>query len=58
MNFDPCVMIHSSVQIMIAIYVDDISIFRANPGWNKLKEAIKKALNLSELRPLNWLLGI
>jgi hypothetical protein len=58
MNFDPCVMIHSSLQIIIAIYVDDISIFGADPGRNELKEALKKEFNLSELGPLNWLLGI
>ena len=52
-SFDPCVMVHVGNQIIIAIYVDDISIFGTNPLRNELKESLKKEFDLSDLGPLN-----
>jgi hypothetical protein len=57
-NFDPCVLIHITHQIFIAIYVDDLTIFGASPVRHTLKEALKKEFELTDLGCLNWLLGI
>jgi len=58
MNFDPDVIIHSCLQIIIALYIYNISIFVADSGRNELKETLKKVFNLGELGSLNCLLCI
>lgn len=58
-NFDPCVLIHVKLQVIMAIYVDDITLAGSNSyERKKLMESLKKEFNLSELGPLSWLLGI
>jgi len=57
--FDLCVLIHVDNQVIIAIYVDDITM--AGPNTAKREDLNKLLLaefKLSDLGPLNWLLGI
>lgn len=58
MNFDPYVMFDASIQIIIAIYINEISILGTYSRRKELKETLKKKSNLSNIYPLNWLLGI
>ena len=60
-NFDPCVLIHKDYLLIIAIYVDDITIAGlGGSGSNResLKKSLKSEFDLSDLGPLSWLLGI
>jgi len=58
-NFDPCVLVHTSHEIIIAIYVDDITIFgRATTLRYDFKESLKREFAFSDLGSLSWLLGI
>jgi len=57
--FDPCVLIHVDNQVIIAIYVDDITIAGPNTAKREdLKKLLQAAFQLSDLGPLDWLLGI
>lgn len=56
---NPLDSVHSSHEIIVAIYIDDITIFgKATSLRHDLKESIKKEFAFSDLGPLNWLLGI
>ena len=57
-NFDHCVLVHKSHEIIIAIYVDDITIFGSSPFRHTLKGSLQNEFDLSDLGSLNWLLGI
>jgi len=57
-NFDPCVLVHKTHEIIIAIYVDGITIFGSSPFRHTLKGSLQNEFDLSDLGSLNWLLGI
>jgi len=56
---DPCVLVHESGTIFLAIYVDDITVFGAT---GELKEQttnmLKTEFKVNDMGELNWLLGI
>ena len=45
-NFDPCVLIQTRLQIIMAIFVNNITIFGADTRRTELKEAQKSEFNL------------
>jgi len=57
--WDPCVLVHESGDLFLAIYVDDISLFGAT---GELKEqtinVLKTEFKVNDMGELNWLLGI
>jgi len=57
--WDPCVLVHESGDIFLAIYVDDITLFGAT---GELKEqtidVLKTEFKVNDMGELNWLLGI
>jgi len=57
--WDPCVLVHESGNLFLAIYVDDITLFGAT---GELKEQIinvlKTEFKVNDMGELNWLLGI
>jgi len=58
-HFDPCILIHLEHKVIIAIYVDDITITEPNITQREnLKKSLKGEFKLSDLGSLNWLLGI
>ena len=58
-NFDPCVLIYIEHKVIIAIYVDDITITRPNTTQREyLKKSLKGEFKLNDLGSLNWLSGI
>jgi hypothetical protein len=57
--YDPCVLIHSSGNLFIAIYVDDISIFGPSDDLTEnLITALKTEFEVKDLGGIHWLLGI
>ena len=57
--FDPCVMIHESGNLFIAIYVDDITVFGPSDDLTeRIISALKTEFEVKDLGPLHWLLGI
>lgn len=58
-TFDPCVMIHSTGTLFIAVYVDDITLFGA-PGklMDQTVNLLKAEFKVNDLGQLHWLLGI
>jgi len=58
-NFDSCVLIHKDYQLIVAIYVDDITLAGPDrPQRDNLKKLLKEEFEFSDLGPLTWLLGI
>jgi len=57
--WDPCVLVHESGDLFLAIYVDDITLFGAT---GELKEqtinVLKTEFTVNDMGELNWLLGI
>ena len=57
--FDPCVMVHESGDLFIAVYVDDISLFGSS---GQLMDAViallKSEFKVNDMGELHWLLGI
>jgi len=57
--WDPCVLVHESGDLFLAIYVDDITLFGAT---GELKEqtinVLKTEFKVNNMGELNWLLGI
>jgi len=57
--WDPCVLVHESGNLFLAIYVDDITLFGAT---GELKEqtinVLKTEFKVNDMGELNWLLGI
>jgi len=57
--WDPCVLVHESGNLLLAIYVDHIMLFRAT---GRLKEqtinVLKTEFKVNDMGELNWLLGI
>jgi hypothetical protein len=57
--YDPCVLIHSSGNLFLAIYVDDISIFGPSDDLTEnLITALKTEFAVKDLGEIHWLLGI
>ena len=57
--FDPCVLIHESKELIIAIYVDDLSLWGAKGLlMDSTKQLLKSEFQVTELGDLHWLLGI
>jgi hypothetical protein len=58
-HFDPCVLIHNSGNLFIAIYVDDITIFGPNDDLTeRIISALGTEFQVKDLGTLHWLLGI
>ena len=58
-NFDPCVFIHPTSQVIIAVYVDDISVYGLrSPALVELLHSLKGEFKLSDIGDIHWLLGI
>ncbi|KAI1001633.1 Retrovirus-related Pol polyprotein from transposon [Podosphaera aphanis] len=58
-TFDPCVFIHPTEKIFIAIYVDDILIFGPNNNFREnLKTSIRKDFECKDLGIANYILGL
>jgi len=57
-HFDPYVLVHKTHEIIIVIYVDDITIFGSSPFRHTLKGSLLNKFDLSDLGSLNWLLEI
>ena len=63
-NFDPCVLMFKSNNdtnnmLFIAIYVDDLSLFRPKgPVMDNLKDLLKSEFKVTDLGDLYWLLEI
>ena len=57
--FDPCVLVHDTKELIIAIYVDDISLWGA-PGrlMDTTKQLLESEFQVTDLGDLHWLLGI
>jgi len=57
--WDPCVLVHKSGDLFLAIYVDDITLFGAT---GELKQqtinVLKTEFKVNDMGELNWLLGI
>jgi len=46
-------------QLVVAIYVDDLTLCGPDgPDRENFKTSLKKEFELSDLGPLNWLLGL
>jgi hypothetical protein len=57
--YDPCVLIHSSGNLFLAIYVDDISIFGPSDDLTEnLITTLKTEFDVKDLGKIHWLLGI
>ncbi|KAI0992496.1 hypothetical protein K3495_g15689, partial [Podosphaera aphanis] len=57
--FDPCVMIHDTGNLIIAVYVDDIVLFgEQNQLMSETINLLKSEFRVNDMGTLNWLLGI
>ncbi|KAI0992679.1 hypothetical protein K3495_g15506, partial [Podosphaera aphanis] len=57
--FDPCVLVHDSKSLIIAIYVDDIILFGENSDLiEQTVDILKSEFKVNDMGILNWLLGI
>lgn len=58
-SFDPCVMIHKSGHLYIAIYVDNISLFgEQGELLDQTVALLKSEFKVNDMGNLHWLLGI
>ena len=57
--FDPCIMVHKTHTLFIAIYVDDITLFGPSGSlMTSTKASLKREFEVSDMGDLHWLLGI
>ncbi|KAI0992157.1 hypothetical protein K3495_g16029, partial [Podosphaera aphanis] len=57
--FDPCVLVHDSGKLIIAIYVDDIILFGEKGDLTEQTvNLLKSEFKVNDMGILNWLLGI
>lgn len=57
--FDPCVLVHSSGSLFIAIYVDDITLFgESNGHLEQTINLLKSEFKVNDMGDVHWLLGI
>ena len=58
-SFDPCVLVHSSGNLFLAVYVDDISLFGDESEiMDQTISLLKTEFRVNDMGPLHWLLGI
>lgn len=58
-SFDPCVLVHSSGNFFISIYVDDITLFGPqNEFMDQTVSLLKTEFKVKDMGSLQWLLGI
>jgi hypothetical protein len=58
-DFNPCVFIHKTGEVVIAIYVDDILIFYWSVGCkNRVSLQLYAEFKMTETATANWALGI
>jgi hypothetical protein len=58
-NKDPCILIHMTEALFIAIYVDDITVHGpSGPIMNNVKNTLKSEFEVTDLGDLHWLFGI
>ena len=58
-TFDPCVLVHESGQLFIAIYVDDLTLFGPQGDFmEQTIELLKTEFKVSDMGLLHYLLGI
>jgi hypothetical protein len=58
-TFDPCVLVHNSGDLFIAIYVDDLSLFgQSGSLFDTTIQLLKTEFNVKDMGDLHWLLGI
>ena len=58
-SFDPCVLVHESGNLFIAIYVDDITLFgEQGQLLNQTVSILKSEFKVNDMGLLHWLLGI
>jgi len=57
--WDPCVLVHESGNLFLAIYVDDITLFGATGQLTEQTiNVLKTEFKVNDMGELNWLLGI
>jgi hypothetical protein len=56
--FDPCVFIHKSKQLILGVYVDDITMAGSESDISDLIRYLEQHFKISNAGPLKWLLGI
>jgi len=57
--FDPCVLVHSTGELFIAVYVDDITLFGESGSLlDSTIALLKSEFKVNDMGPLHWLLGI
>lgn len=57
--FDPCVLVHDSGTLFIAIYVDDITLFgKSSDLLDKTVTILQTEFKVTDMGLLHWLLGI
>jgi hypothetical protein len=56
--FDPCIFVHKTQSIYIAVYVDDILLFGHTSVTKKAKEYLKENLNCKDLGEAKYILGL
>jgi hypothetical protein len=58
-NFDTCILTHRTEAFLIAIYIDNITLYSPNgPMMIKVKNTLKSEFEVTDLGNLHWLLGI
>lgn len=58
-NFDPCVFRHTTKQFLIAVYVDDLSLYGpSGPLMESTISLLKNEFEVTDLGHIHWLLGI
>lgn len=58
-SFDPCILVHASGGLFIAIYVDDSSLFGPSDElMGEIISLLKSEFKINDMGHLHWLLGI
>lgn len=58
-TFDPCVLVHKTGDLFIAIYVDDLSLFgKTGTLYDTTIQLLKSEFDVKDMGDLHWLLGI
>jgi hypothetical protein len=58
-TFDPCVLIHSSGELFMSIYVDDITLFgESNKLLDQTVDVLKTEFKVNDMGHIHWLLAI
>ena len=58
-DFDPCVWIHESGDLILAVYVDDVTAFGEDSDlMTKAIQLLKSEFKVNDMGDLHWLLGL